>query len=76
MKLFGYSATSSESLLELSSATIQAGPSELRRLAKFLEHCASRIEANSAERLWEHEHFCDHYPEEPRPDIVVASPYS
>jgi len=42
---------------ELAEITLVASPDELRRIAKFLEHCASEID--SCGKSWCHEHLSD-----------------
>ncbi|GBG15716.1 uncharacterized protein NMK_3327 [Novimethylophilus kurashikiensis] len=42
---------------ELAEITLIATPEELRRIAQFLENCASRIE--TCGKSWEHEHLSD-----------------
>ena len=42
---------------ELAEITLVASPEELRRIARFLEHCATGIEARG--KSWEHEHLSD-----------------
>jgi hypothetical protein len=42
---------------DLAEITLVASPEELRRIAKFLELCADKIEINGTS--WEHEHLSD-----------------
>lgn len=42
---------------ELAEVTLVATPDELRRIARFLEFCASGMEACG--KAWEHEHLSD-----------------
>jgi len=42
---------------ELAEITLVASPDELRRIAKFLEHCASEID--SCGKAWCHGHLSD-----------------
>lgn len=42
---------------ELAEITLVANPEELRRIARFLENCASGMEARG--NSWEHEHLAD-----------------
>lgn len=44
MKIFGYSKSDEDTLLEMQEVTIQASPSRLRELAKFLIDFADQIE--------------------------------
>jgi hypothetical protein len=55
MKCYGYSKNNNN-LLYLSEVTVQADPSSLRELAKFIYECANEIELDDD---WEHEHFVD-----------------
>lgn len=58
---------------ELAEITLVASPDELRRIAKFLEHCAGKIEklGNS----WGHEHLSDKDSRfESSPHFVVFNP--
>lgn len=42
---------------ELAEITLVANPEELRRIARFLENCASGMETRG--KSWEHEHLSD-----------------
>jgi hypothetical protein len=42
---------------ELAEITLVASPDELRRIAKFLDHCASGMELSG--KSWCHEHLSD-----------------
>lgn len=42
---------------ELAEITLVATPEELRRIARFLEHCANGMESRG--KSWEHEHLSD-----------------
>jgi hypothetical protein len=42
---------------ELAEITLVASPDELRRIAKFLENCAGKIEKLG--KAWGHEHLSD-----------------
>lgn len=42
---------------ELAEITLVATPEELRRIASFLENCATGIETRG--KSWEHEHLSD-----------------
>ena len=61
MKLYGYTdeARSAENAVpaELVEISLVAAPDELRRIAQFLEACASNMEARGGK--WEHEHLAD-----------------
>lgn len=61
MKIHGYADEGLEIedivSAELAEITLVATPEELRRIAKFLENCASGIEARGTS--WEHEHLSD-----------------
>ena len=61
MKIHGYAdeglAIESVISAELAEITLVATADELRRIAKFLESCASGMEARG--RSWEHEHLSD-----------------
>jgi len=56
MKWFGAGIRPTADGSELEGVTLVSTPTELRRLADFLRHCADAIEADP---LWEHEHFKD-----------------
>ena len=77
MKIHGYATEeqSVENLIpsELAEITLVATPEELRRIAKFLEHCASEIE--ECGKSWGHEHLSDidkHFQNSPH--FVVFNP--
>lgn len=61
MKVHGYAKEEHdvENLIpsELTEITLVASPDELRRIAKFLNHCASEIESSG--KSWCHEHLSD-----------------
>lgn len=61
MKIYGYAdeGLEIEEIVpaELAEITLVATPEELRRIAKFLENCASGIETRG--NSWEHEHLSD-----------------
>ena len=61
MKLYGYADEGLEieeiKSVELAEITLVATPDELRKIARFLEACASGIEAQG--KVWEHEHLSD-----------------
>jgi hypothetical protein len=58
---------------ELAEITLVATPDELRRIARFLESCASGMEARG--RSWEHEHLSDKdHAFESSPHLVVFNP--
>ena len=58
---------------ELKEITLVASPTELRRIALFLENCATGMEARG--KSWEHEHLSDkdHYFKS-SPHFVVFNP--
>ena len=61
MKLHGYAGegVTPEAIVpaELAEVTLVATPDELRRIAQFLERCASGMESRG--RSWQHEHLSD-----------------
>ena len=61
MKIYGYldQGVEAEHIApaELAEITLVAVPSELRRIAKFLENCAAGMESRG--KSWEHEHLSD-----------------
>ncbi len=61
MKRYGYTdkARLAEDAVpaELAEISLVAAPDELRRIARFLETCASNMETRG--RMWEHEHLAD-----------------
>jgi hypothetical protein len=58
---------------ELAEITLVATPGELRRIAAFLESCASEMEIHGS--LWEHEHLSDKDPFfESSPHFIVFNP--
>jgi hypothetical protein len=61
MKIHGYvnkgSKTGEIMPVELTEITLVAAPTELRRIAKFLENCANGMETQG--KSWEHEHLSD-----------------
>jgi hypothetical protein len=61
MKIHGYADDGLEDedvvLAELAEVTLVATPDELRRIARFLEECATGMEARG--KSWEHEHLSD-----------------
>jgi len=77
MKIYGYTdeGLEIEDIVpsELAEITLSATPEELRRIARFLENCASGMEARG--KSWEHEHLSDkdHYFEN-SPHFVVFNP--
>ncbi|WP_444940564.1 Imm32 family immunity protein [Microbulbifer sp. ZKSA004] len=71
MKIYGYSKSSGDELLELAEVTISANPECLRSLATFLVHCAESIIKKGCS--WEHEHFEEG---ESPPVLVVHNPDS
>jgi hypothetical protein len=59
--------------VDLAEITLVASPEELRRIAKFLEICASKIETHGTS--WEHEHLSDQDKSfETSPQFVVFNP--
>ena len=68
MKCFGYKKNSDQ-ISSMREITIQASPSELRKLADFMIKCAGEIEEGQG---WEHEHFNDYSgSEESGFDLVI-----
>lgn len=61
MKIHGYvnegHAIEDNVPAELAEIALVASPEELRRIAKFLESCATGIDALG--KAWEHEHLSD-----------------
>jgi hypothetical protein len=61
MKIYGYAdeGLNIEDIVpaELAEITIVATPTELRRIARFLEVCAIGMETKG--KSWEHEHLSD-----------------
>ena len=61
MKIHGYAgeglASEATVPVELAEITLVASAEELRRVANFLENCASGMEARG--KAWEHEHLSD-----------------
>lgn len=55
MKIYGYSNTNSEGIIEMNEITISAGPCTLREVANFFSKCANEIEKDSD--FWEDKHF-------------------
>jgi hypothetical protein len=77
MKLYGYADTGlpPEQVVPaaLAEITLCATPLELRRMAKFLESCASEMERMGA--AYDHVHLSDRLKEfEASPHFVVAAP--
>ncbi|WP_445326402.1 Imm32 family immunity protein [Pseudomonas fluvialis] len=77
MEIHGYSKEeqNAEDLVpaELAEITLVASPDELRRIAKFLENCASGIEEYG--KSWSHEHLSDQDKSfESSPHFVVYNP--
>lgn len=77
MKIHGYAdagvALEDIAPCELTEITLVATPEELRRIAKFLESCASGMEARG--KAWEHEHLSDNDRSfEGSPHFVVFNP--
>ena len=62
MKLYGYSdqgpAIEEIVPMELAEVTLNASPSELRRMADFFTFCASEMERMGA--MYDHVHLSDH----------------
>lgn len=54
MKLYGYSVSDDERLLNLKEVTLFADSKQIMALSKFLAQCAQEMEANPE---WEHLHF-------------------
>ena len=61
MKIHGYAKeeqdVESSTPSEIAEITLFASSDELRRIAKFLEHCAGEIESHG--KSWCHEHLSD-----------------
>ncbi|MDR2637564.1 MAG: hypothetical protein LBB55_04430 [Zoogloeaceae bacterium] len=61
MKIYGYAdeGLEVEEIVpaDLAEITLVASPKELRRIARFLESCASGMETRG--KSWEHEHLSD-----------------
>ncbi|WP_028453937.1 Imm32 family immunity protein [Chitinilyticum litopenaei] len=61
MKIHGYAdqGLPAEDIVpaELAEITLVATPEELRRIARFLEHCAQGMESRG--KAWQHEHLSD-----------------
>ena len=77
MKLYGHADENRPSVTldpsELAEITLVANPDELRRIAKFLESCASGMEERG--KTWEHEHLSDRDASfEDSPHFVVYNP--
>ena len=73
MKIFGYSKDAGKKLRELAEVSVQADAKELRRLARFIDHCANCIENDSDQGSWEHEHIIDFFADHVGPDVVVVA---
>ena len=70
MKIYGYTSTESEELLELNEVSISANPEILRELSGFLLKCADEIETHKED--WEHEHFStENRTEEEYPRLII-----
>jgi hypothetical protein len=77
MKLFGYSATESntENVVpsELAEIALVASPTELRTIAGFLQAAAEGMDRGGTD--WEHEHLSDKHKEfKVSPHFVVFNP--
>jgi len=72
MNIYGYSKDARKKLHELSEVSVQADAKELRRLARFIDHCASCIEKDSDKVTWEHEHIIDFFADHVGADVVVV----
>jgi hypothetical protein len=75
IELFGrkINAGDNEQPIRLSEVALAAAPENLRRLARFLNHCAAELEAN---RLHDHAHFTDFEQgnEKSNVEVVVVNP--
>ncbi|WP_447589101.1 Imm32 family immunity protein [Aquipseudomonas campi] len=77
MKIHGYAKEEQDAEnitpADLAEVTLVASPEELRRIAKFLELCANKIEIH--EKSWEHEHLSDQDKSfEHSPHFIVFNP--
>jgi len=77
MKIFGYKDEGRDQADirpdELVEITLQASPTELRKIAAFLNACADGMETRG--RNWEHEHLADRMKEfESSPHFAVFNP--
>lgn len=74
MKLFGHiNPPTSVEPYELGEVTLVASPEELRKIARFLDEVATKME--SSPDTWEHEHLCDQQSEfSTSPHFVVFNP--
>jgi len=77
VKIYGYPNQGCEvepiAPKELAEITLVANPNELRRIAKFLENCATGMDSSG--KSWEHEHLSDkdkHFSDSPH--FVVFNP--
>jgi len=70
MKLYAYLNDDLTNLRELEEVSVQATAKELRRLARFIDHCATCIEKEG--QSWEHEHIIDFFADHAGPDVVVT----
>ena len=68
MKVFGYSDSKKDTLLELSEVTFSSNAESIRELASFLIKCADEMEEYGDS--WEHEHFSSEKAQSV-PDIIV-----
>jgi len=75
MKIFGYKDDGSAEVVEpseLAEITLVANPDKLRKIAKFIETAAERMENQKG---WEHEHLSDKFKEfATSPHFVVFKP--
>ncbi|HET7330109.1 hypothetical protein [Dyella sp.] len=72
MKLYGYTASNVEELVELAEVSFVANPIELRKLAEFFVSQAELFEAGDGR---EHTHFSDFIKNrDARSDVVVCNP--
>ena len=77
MKIYGYpnegKNTGAIEPSELAEITLVANPSELRKIAKFIEAAAEGMENRPGS--WGHEHLSDKFPEfKSSPQFVVFNP--
>lgn len=74
MKIYGYSKSSPDLLLEMQEITIKGEAHSLRAIAKLLLECADKIEEKAN---WEHEHLQDEWLgwSDDMPDLIVYNPH-
>lgn len=77
MKIYGYTGEgrSAENAqpMELAEVTLVGTPAELRKIAKFIEAAAERIEIQGTH--FDHEHLCDSFKEfGSSPHLIISNP--